>query len=635
MAATSTHKKVMLISTGTRLEECLMEFSDEIMIEKFTSGGEAIRKLSDLDPSLIVSEFQAGDMDGREVFLAMIGDNRYSKKQPLPFILFSSNEEPRSRFSEELFSLGLCGWYLMPRDTAALKDIFYNHLRVQNGFSLTRELQQEVKKSEFRYRDLLENAVDFIFTLDADGCFLYLNHRFNGLIHNGREKWSGKPFLSIIDPKYRDSAAEQYRMAQQGRARVFEAKIDCQGEHCPVLSFSITPIVEHGKIVGSIVIGRDVAEQKKMEREIIDLKNFNESIIESMEAGLLTMDLDSNVTSINLGGQKILGWKAEEIFGKPIRSVLNPAEVDSLLSNPNKPGTASFKRETELTLKSGKPVSIGFTVTDRLDNQRRKVGTIISFKDITQLKQMQDEVIRMDRLASLGVLASGIAHEIKNPLAGIKALAQACEEDLEPDDSRREYLVRITRQVNRLDELLRTFFTYARPKPPDRNHTRVSDILGEVLNLLNKKMLTHKISFKQDLPEPLPPVWVDFQQMQQVFLNLILNAIDAMPEGGALHVSAAVVQGPDAGLIRKQFQMPEALNQPFVQTMIRDTGIGIPPETLETIFDPFFTTKPNGLGLGLSIVYRIINEHGGDLHVESKVGAGTTFTITLPTGAIS
>jgi PAS domain-containing protein len=172
MAATSTHKKVMLISTGTRLEECLMEFSDEIMIEKFTSGGEAIRKLSDLDPSLIVSEFQAGDMDGREVFLAMIGDNRYSKKQPLPFILFSSNEEPRSRFSEELFSLGLCGWYLMPRDTAALKDIFYNHLRVQNGFSLTRELQQEVKKSEFRYRDLLENAVDFIFTLDADGCFL-------------------------------------------------------------------------------------------------------------------------------------------------------------------------------------------------------------------------------------------------------------------------------------------------------------------------------------------------------------------------------------------------------------------------------------------------------------------------------
>jgi PAS domain S-box-containing protein len=625
----------MLISPEARLEKMLLEFRPEFMVKRFSSGKEALENLAGMEPSLIVAEFQTDDMNGRDVFLALQRDKRFSTRQPVPFILFSSNAEPRTHYGEELFGLGLCGWYLLPVELSTLRDIFYNQVQLQNGFTLNRQLQQEVKRSEFRYRDLLENAVDFIFTLDAEGHFLYLNHRFNGLVHNGKDKWTGKPFLSIIDPKYQAAASEQYHMAQQGRARVFEAKIACHDNPRPVLSFSITPIFEHGKIVGSIGIGRDVAEQKKMEQEIVDLKNFNESIIESMEAGLLTMDLDSNVTSINSGGQKILGWKAEEIIGKPIRSVLKSDEVDSLLSNPNKPGTPSFRRETQLTLKSGKSVSIGFTVMDRIDNQHRKVGTIISFKDITQLKQMQDEVIRMDRLASLGVLASGIAHEIKNPLAGIKALAQACEEDLDLNDSRREYLVRITRQVNRLDDLLRTFFTYARPKPPDRKHTKVSDILEEVLNLLSKKMHNQRIEIRQELPELLPQVWVDFQQMQQVFLNLILNAIDAMPDGGALHVCAAVIQAPEAGLIRKQFQMPETPNRPFVQTMIHDTGIGIPPEQLETIFDPFFTTKSNGLGLGLSIVYRIINEHGGDLHVESRVGTGTTFTITLPTGAIS
>jgi PAS domain S-box-containing protein len=635
MATQAKSRSVVLISSESVLDRALRELQPEVSVRRFATGREAMDHLAETEPSLIVADFQQTDMTGRDLFLSLQHDKRFSSQQNASFILFSAGEESRSRYGQELFDLGLCGWYVLPMDSDAVVDIFYNHLRMQAGTARSRQLQQEVKRSEFRYRDLLENAVDFIFTLDAEGHFLYLNNRFNSLMHHGKENWTGKPFLSIVDPKYHDAASEQYHMAQQGRARVFEAKIACPDAHCPVLSFSITPIVEHGKIVGSIGIGRDVAEQKKMEQEILDLKNFNESIIESMEAGLLTMDLGLSVTSINTGGQKILGWKAEEILGKPIHLMLKSDEVDSLLSDPHNPETPSFRRETQLTLKSGKSVSIGFTVTDRVDNQHNKVGTIISFRDITQLKQMQAEVIRMDRLASLGVLASGIAHEIKNPLAGIKALAQACEEDLEPDDSRREYLVRITRQVNRLDELLRTFFTYARPKPPDRKHTKVSDILGEVLHLLNKKMHNHRIDILQELPEPLPPVWADFQQMQQVFLNLFLNAIDSMPDGGSLRVRAAVVQAPNAGLIRRHFQRPDVLRRPFVQTMIQDTGIGIPTDKLETIFDPFFTTKPNGLGLGLSIVYRIIDEHGGDLHVESQVGTGTTFTITLPTGAIS
>jgi len=625
-------KTVLVISSDDRLEKMLKESFRDNRIERIPDGRMALEQILSVEPDLVMIEYDLQGLDGRSVFQRFVQDRHFTALHRIPFILFSSEEDVRTRHGKELFDLGLSGWYVHPVGLHELRDIVKNHFMGLDVFLKNRELKQKVKTSEFRYRDLLENAVDFIFTLDGAGRFVYLNNRFNSLVHNSKENWIGKPFQSIIDPKDRPLADDNYQMAQQGKARVFEARILCPNSECPVLSFSITPIVEHSEIVGSIGIGRDVAEQKKMEHEIIDLKNFNESIIESMEAGLLTMDLETHITSINAGGQKILGWKADEILGKPIRSVLKPEEVDALLSNPNRPGTPSYSRETQLTLKSGRSISIGFTLTDRIDNRRKKVGTIISFRDITQLKQMQAEVIRMDRLASLGVLASGLAHEIKNPLAGIKALAQACEEEFDSDDPRREYLIRISRQVNRLDDLLRTFFSFARPKTPDRKHHSISDILGEVLHLLSKKMHNQNIAYVQDLPEKLPHVWVDSQQMQQVFLNLMLNAIEAMPDGGMLKVNASSVEIPSMGMIRKNVRLADRMKASFIEASIQDTGAGIPPDQLETVFDPFFTTKPNGLGLGLSIVYRIIDEHRGDIQVESKMGIGTVFTITLPTG---
>jgi len=284
-------------------------------------------------------------------------------------------------------------------------------------------------------------------------------------------------------------------------------------------------------------IARDVTEQKKMEREIHDLKNFNESIIQSMEAGLLTTDLSGHITSLNSGAEKILGWQVDEVVGKRVDSVLNSNEADYLLSNPPKPGSLPYSREMELTVKTGKKLSIGFTTTDRIDNLRKKVGTIVSFRDITELKQMQSEIMRMDRLASLGVLASGIAHEIKNPLAGIKTMAQACEEEFESSDPRREYLFRIVRQVNRLDDLLKTFFAYSRPKPPDRKLHKLPDIIQEVTKLVSKEMKNSGIRCKENYKSDLKEVMVDSQQIQQVFLNLILNAIEAMNKGGTLKIS--------------------------------------------------------------------------------------------------
>ncbi|MBN2031301.1 PAS domain S-box protein [bacterium] len=496
-----------------------------------------------------------------------------------------------------------------------------------------RNLRQEVKRSEYRYRDLLENVNDFIFRLDDKGRFSDLNNRFHSLTGWEKDKWLGEKFLSLIDPADRPSASEHYQMAYQGRARIFEAKILGNSNRSSMLSFNISPIIERGKIVGSIGIARDVTEQKKMEREILDLKNFNESIIQSMEAGLLTTDLEGHITSLNAGGEKILGWKARSVIGKQIKSVLKPEEVAFLLSKSPLPGTLPYSRETELTIKTGKKIAIGFTTTNRINNQRKKVGTIISFRDISQLKQMQSEVIRMDRLASLGVLASGIAHEIKNPLAGIKTMAQACDEEFDENDPRREYLTRIVRQVNRLDDLLKTFFAYARPKPPNRKQHQLSEILREVITLVSKRLTNSGITYHENFHPDIPKLMIDSQQFQQVFLNLILNAVEAMPSGGTLTISANRIGKSEKGIIQRNNKSKNKfMNGSHVEIIVSDTGTGIDYDKLETIFDPFFTTKSNGTGLGLSIVYRIVEEHQGDIRVESRIGSGTSFKITLPTG---
>jgi PAS domain S-box-containing protein len=351
-----------------------------------------------------------------------------------------------------------------------------------------------------------------------------------------------------------------------------------------------------------------------------------------MEAGLMTTDLDGTVTSMNTGAERILGVKVDQVIAKPLKSVLKPEEADLLLSNPPMPGSLPYSRETELTLQSGTKIAIGFTAMDRINNRGEKVGTIVSFRDISELKQMQSEVMRMDRLASLGVLASGIAHEIKNPLAGIKTMAQACEEEFEETDQRREYLVRIIRQVNRLDDLLKTFFAFAKPKPPTPKPHSLASILREVMNLVEKKIKSSGIDYVERFEQGVVPVFVDSQQIQQVFLNLILNALDAMSARGTLTITAKNIEAGNPGMVKEKEQRRLRGNGRYVEVVVSDTGTGIPTDMLETIFDPFFTTKPNGVGLGLSIVYRIVEEHQGDIHVISHEGKGTSFILTLPTG---
>jgi PAS domain S-box-containing protein len=367
-------------------------------------------------------------------------------------------------------------------------------------------------------------------------------------------------------------------------------------------------------------LGKKDEEIHRLGRELEDVKNFMESIFQSIASGIMVTRVNDMITYINRAGERILGFSKGELIGKPL-SILSLREkqsvVQSFLDNPEDLDT---RKEGWMRKKDGAEFPVGFSINNHLDNLGESIGKIVIFRDLTSIYKIQEEILRMDRLVSLGKLSSGIAHELRNPLAGIKTTAQALGEEMTEEDPRREYLQRITKEIDRLNELLKTFFSFAKPQKLNLTPCHVRDIINEIIPFLIKEIADKGIRFEEKYDPHLPRIRADKTQMHQVFLNLFLNAIQAMPEGGDLKigVSSFVSAGGDGP------------RQNFIKAIVSDTGKGIPPHMVDRIFDPFFTTKPKGIGLGLSIAYQIINKHGGTIKVESQWEKGTSFVITLP-----
>jgi len=355
-------------------------------------------------------------------------------------------------------------------------------------------------------------------------------------------------------------------------------------------------------------------------RELKDVKNFTESIIQSIGSGIIITEMNDAITYVNRAGERILGFSKEELMGKPF-SVFSLREKQSVIpSFLNNPDDQDTRKEGWMKKKDQTEFPVGFTINNHLSIRGEKIGKIVIFRDLTNVYKIQEEILRMDRLVSLGKLASGIAHELRNPLAGIKTTAQALSEEMSGDDSRREYLHRITKEIDRLNDLLKTFFSFAKPQNLNLVHCHIKDIINEIIPFLIKEIADKGIRFTETYPPQFPKIKVDKTQMHQVFLNLFLNAIQAMPNGGELKIEASPMNSNSL----------EDFKQNFVKIVISDTGKGVPPQIIHKIFDPFFTTKPRGIGLGLSITYQIIKKHGGTIKVESQWERGTSFIINLP-----
>ncbi len=362
-----------------------------------------------------------------------------------------------------------------------------------------------------------------------------------------------------------------------------------------------------------------VAEGDKQTSDLI------EQVLSKIDFGLIIFDSQMHVFFKNKASSDLLNVKPKSDELKALLGDKWFVEVEKCILENNFP---VIRQEIKMSAVNEDDFYIGYSVY-KMDWDYEKSYYILVFSEISQTKKLQSEIIRMDRMASLGVLSSGIAHEIRNPLAGIKAMAQNMEEELDKNSSHLEYIKRILRQVDRLDLLLRSFFTYAKPMRPDPKPCQIPEIISEALALFPSQFRQNSVKVFQNYADDLAYVYIDPAQIQQVFINLVLNAIQAMKEGGNITISAhnteQKVPYVDSEKSRRKKQFDK-----FILLELKDEGEGMDDSIKEKIFNPFFTTKSSGTGLGLAIVYQIINEHGGNIDVDSNPGQGTTFKILLP-----
>ena len=340
------------------------------------------------------------------------------------------------------------------------------------------------------------------------------------------------------------------------------------------------------------------------------IKAFSDSLVENMPIGLVATDAGGRLIAFNQTAEAILKRTAGEVLGKPAEEILPGScrELFRTLAAERR----LIEREIDCAVAEGRTIPLEVIATTLREEDGAFLGHVILFRDMTEIRRLEEEVARSRRLASLGSLAAGVAHEIRNPLSSIKGFATYFRERYRDNPEDRETAEVMIREVDRLNRVITQLLEFARPLTMDRVPTPLPAVIRHALKMVEGEASKKGVALETDLSAEIGEVPLDADRMTQVFLNLCLNAIAAMEAGGVLRVSLA------------------RRDERTVRITVADTGIGIPKEDLPRVFDPYFTTRSSGTGLGLAIVHKIVEAHGGEVRLESEPGKGTTATILLP-----
>ena len=338
---------------------------------------------------------------------------------------------------------------------------------------------------------------------------------------------------------------------------------------------------------------------------------FSDNLVENMPMGLVAMDRESRIIAFNQTAEFVLRKTAGEVIGQMAKDVLPEACRDLLRTLAVEKQIIAKEIDCSLTDGRTVPLEVIATVLEEEDGAR---GVVVLFRDITEIKQLKKEIARSQRLASLGSLAAGVAHEIRNPLSSIKGFATYFKERYRdnPDDSQTADIM--VQEVDRLNRVIGQLLDYARPMTMNRRETAIQTVIQHALRMIESQAREKGVVIQTELQADVAAVLIDPDRIKQVFLNLYLNAIGAMEGGGILSVALL------------------SMTDRRIRIEVRDTGVGIDPKDLDRIFDPYFTTKSSGTGLGLAIVQKIIEAYRGEIQVASTPGLGTTVSVILPEG---
>lgn len=377
------------------------------------------------------------------------------------------------------------------------------------------------------------------------------------------------------------------------------------------------PFVVHRAIEGYSLM----VEKVRLQKELIETKNFLESIVEKAGDAISVVDLQGRILYWNEGAERIYGHPREEVLGRKLTEILHPPGEEGKaleekwteeLMERVKAGEVIPNLEVRRWTKDGREILTSMTLSPLRDAEGKVIGASRICKDITHLKKAEERLALTERLSSLGELTAGVAHELRNPLAGIKLNTQILLRKKNLLEMERRLLVSSQEGIEKIQKIVDDMLHFAKPRPSCFEEEDINHVVEQSLAVLQVKLKKANIASVFEKGEGLPRLRIDVHQVQQVLINLILNAIQAMEKGGTL-------------TIRTFFE-----NQNGVAVEVRDTGTGIPPSHIKKIFDPFFTTKSEGTGLGLSISLKILQNHGATIDVASQEGKGSTFTIHFP-----
>jgi PAS domain S-box-containing protein len=490
-----------------------------------------------------------------------------------------------------------------------------------------KRFEKDLRESEEKYRNLFEKVRHGLFISTKEGRFLDCNQAMWGVLgYQSKEEFLKIDITKDLYVNPEDRKTFQALIEKQGFVKDFEVEWKKKnGEKITVLNTAVVKKDDKGMVIGYEGIKIDISERKRMEKELKEANEFLMNLIESSVDGIIVTDMNGNILIFNRGAENMLGYQAEEVVGKMhIRNIYQPGVAKEVMDKLRSPDFGGIGKLTSFPIfhrrKDGEMIEGDLSASLIYDEQGNEIASVGIFKDLRErskmekeLREVQQALLQSEKLAAMGRLTSQIAHELNNPIYGIMNTLELLKTEIPPESKRRKILELSLSEIQRLSEMLRNMLSFSKPEEEARKPINLNDLLEGILLMMERQMRESNIRVVSDLDHQIPEVKASTNQMRQVMLNMFKNAKEAMPNGGTLTVRTA-----------REDQR--------VSVHIQDTGVGIPEEIRSKIFEAFFTTKQKvkGVGLGLSVCYGIVKDHGGEIKLESEEGKGTTFIITLP-----
>ncbi|MBW1981535.1 MAG: PAS domain S-box protein [Deltaproteobacteria bacterium] len=479
-----------------------------------------------------------------------------------------------------------------------------------------KQTEQALRDSEQRYRALVEGANDAVFLETFDGCIADANSRACKMLGYSRSELLRMKMADLV----RGAGEGAFRASQQREPlqHLEETMVHKDGSWVPVEVNTSVLQLKGEKYLLSVV--RDITlrkekelRQKHLEQAILESKKRLMAVFDGIMSPLSITDLDHNIIMVNKATASLFGKKIQRLIGRKcyeaFRGEDEPCQ-NCAVTDTIRTGKPSHRVSTNPTI-NRTIEEYTYPIYDASGN----LSLVIDYGiDVTDKIRMQKQLLQADKMASLGTLAAGIAHEIRNPMATINLNTQILLRDLQLDREHQVYMLDIQKEIKKIERIISEILEFSKPKPAHLVETNINEVVQSVHELTRVQLRKHGVAVNLDLAEDLPAVLVDPSQISQVVINLVINAMQAMPEGGNLMVATRL--DPDSGR---------------VEMVVKDTGVGIPGENIDKIFDPFFTNKPEGTGLGLAIARQILDKNQATIQLESEVGRGTTFSIQFKT----